>query len=198
MEIQFRADYAFMQSHQTDNRTKQVPAQNDNAADAATAKSSLRSAQVEVYSMSGSMSIPEQSDGSLLTRYRSLVAMAKGQAEFLNTHANGPVAPNAGDRLNMDALTVEMPRDIAGLTEYWNKENTAERIFTIALLGFEPGDDRTAMAEQAIKMISQAYDDVQGMLGGSLPQLVLDTKAAVMDALEQFKAGTPISELAFG
>ncbi|MFC1481282.1 hypothetical protein ACFL6E_03440 [Candidatus Neomarinimicrobiota bacterium] len=197
MEIQFRADYAHLQSQQTNVRSNSKPAQNHDITSSALTISGHQSSQFEVYSMRGSIRASDQDDGSLLTRYRSLVAMAKGQAAFL-TQASGSVAQNSNDTLNMDALKAAMPSDLEGLTEYWNKENTAERIFTIALLGFEPGDDREAMAEQAISMISQAYNDVQGMLGGYLPQLVLDTRAAVLDALEQFKGGTPISEIAFG
>ena len=198
MEIQLRTDYTHLQSQQTNTRTLAKPSQHHAGASSALTISDHDTSQLEVYSMSGSIRVSDQADGSLLTRYRSLVAMAQGQAAFLNAQAGGSAAGASGDTLNMDALTAEMPGDIAGLTEYWNKSNTAERIFTIALLGFEQATDREALAEQAISMVAQAYNEVQGLLGGYLPQLVLDTKAAVMDALEQFKDGTPISEIAFG
>lgn len=197
MEIQFRMDRAYLQSQQTNIHTKSKPAQNHDTASSALAISHSQSSQFEVYSMSVSIRVSDQDDGSLLTRYRSLVAMASGQVAFLSTQATRSVAGSADDTLNMAALTTKMPRDMDGLTEYWNKSNTAERIFTIALLGFEPGDDREAAVERAISMVTQAYNDVQGMLGGSLPSLVLDTKAAVLNALEQFKNGTPISEIGF-
>ena len=198
MEIQFRTNYAYLQSQQTNIRVKSKPTQHHAAASSALTISGNQSLQFEVYSMSGSIRVSDQADGSLLTRYRNLVAMAQGQAAFLNAQAGASVAGSSGATLNMGVLTAEMPADIGGLTEYWNKSNTAERILTIALLGFEQGADREALAEQAISMVTQAYSDVQGMLGGYLPQLVLDTRAAVLDALEQFKGGTPISEIAFG
>lgn len=197
MEVQFRMDYAFLQSQQTSTYATAKPAQNHKSDRSALSISNKQSSRLEIYSVSGSLQVTDQTDGSLFTRYRSLVAMARGQAAFLSTQANGSVGSDSGASLNLAALTEKMPQDIEGLAEYWNKSNTAERIFTIALLGFEPGDDRDAAVERAISMVTQAYNDVQSMMGGFLPSLVLDTKAAVLNALEQFKAGTPIDEIGF-
>ncbi len=78
-----------------------------------------------------------------------------------------------------------------------NKEIAAGRIFSIAMMDYHEGVDRVQFAEQATAMIKQAYADVGSLLGVEFPELVLDTKQAVMDALEQFKGGAALSETSF-
>jgi hypothetical protein len=85
-----------------------------------------------------------------------------------------------------------------GIPEYWNKENTAGRIFAIALMGYQEGSDREQFTDQVTAMVKQAYSDVRSMLGFEFPELVTDTRQAVLDALEQFKAGAALSGISFG
>lgn len=81
--------------------------------------------------------------------------------------------------------------------EYWNQENTAKRIFSIALMGLKEGMTREEFYENAKGMIDQAYGEVHGMLGFDFPQLVLDTKEAVLNGLEQFRDGTEAEDISF-
>ncbi|MCH7498299.1 MAG: hypothetical protein IH971_10665 [Candidatus Marinimicrobia bacterium] len=46
-------------------------------------------------------------------------------------------------------------------------------------------------------MVKQAYNEVGSMLGFGFPGLVMDTRQAVLDALEQFKGGAATSEISF-
>ncbi len=94
---------------------------------------------------------------------------------------------------NPDAL-----KDIqnGNIPEYWNKENTAKRIFDIAMQGYEEGMDKETFYEKTEKMINQAYSEVRQNIG-SLPGLVEETQAAVLDGLAQFRDGTSISEVTF-
>ena len=47
-------------------------------------------------------------------------------------------------------------------------------------------------------MVMQAYRDVGSTLGFEFPDLVMDTRQAVLDALEQFRGGAALSEISFG
>ena len=78
-----------------------------------------------------------------------------------------------------------------GIPELLNRGNTAQRIFSIALLGYQEGGDRKAFADKAMTMVIQAYNET-----GAVP-LALDTQQAVLDALEQFKGGAALSEISF-
>ncbi|MBN2279494.1 MAG: hypothetical protein JXQ65_02840 [Candidatus Marinimicrobia bacterium] len=80
--------------------------------------------------------------------------------------------------------------------EYWNKENTAKRIFDIALKGFKENDDKEEFFNKTKSMIEQAYSEVEEMFGG-LPDLVLETRDAVLKGLVDFKNGKDISEITF-
>ena len=44
-------------------------------------------------------------------------------------------------------------------------------------------------------MVKQAHNEVGSMLGFEFPGLVMDTRQAVLDALEQFKGGAALSEI---
>lgn len=81
--------------------------------------------------------------------------------------------------------------------EYWNVENTGRRIVDIALAGFSEGMDREEFYERAKGLITGAYDDVHSMLSFDYPELVKNTREAVLAALDQFKEGVDVGELVF-
>ncbi len=66
-------------------------------------------------------------------------------------------------------------------------ENTARRILDIWLPYYIESEDIEEWLIQTKNLIGQAYDEVSQMVGG-LPQLVQDTRAYVMNALEEFAA----------
>lgn len=74
------------------------------------------------------------------------------------------------------------------IPEYFNEENTARRILNIFFDGYN-GEDRAAFADRAKSIISQAYGDVQTMVGGELPEIVLRTKDLIYEIIESFKNG---------
>jgi len=82
------------------------------------------------------------------------------------------------------------------IPEYWNQENTAKRILDIAVQGYKKDMDVDDFAKKAEDFVTQAYDEVENLVG-NLPDLVKDTREAVMKGLDQFRNGTPISEISF-
>ncbi len=80
--------------------------------------------------------------------------------------------------------------------EYWNKENTAKRIFDIALLSFNKDDNKEDFYENSKKFIKQAYSEVEKLIG-KLPDLVIETKEAVLKGLDDFRNGIDSSEIDF-
>jgi len=75
------------------------------------------------------------------------------------------------------------------IPEYFNEENTARRILSIFFSRYEGTEDRSAFADRAKSIISQAYSDVQGIVGGELPQVVQDTRKLVFEMIDSFKNG---------
>jgi hypothetical protein len=95
----------------------------------------------------------------------------------------------------------ENPEDLekieAGeVPEYWNKENTAKRIFDIAVQSYQKDISREDFYENSSKMVKQAYAEVEKMVG-NLPDLVNETKDAVLKGLEEFRDGKAVSEISF-
>jgi hypothetical protein len=151
--------------------------------------SRLQVARTEVYNVEGRLSWSDDG-GSRLDVYFRMRKEVNIQLEVVQ----GWYAPEATETKDTDQAGPDL---FDGVPEYWNKENTARRIFQIAMMGYSEGMDRGEFADRAIAMVKQAYSDVGAVLGQEFPQLVLETKQAVLDALDQFKGGTTIGEIPF-
>ncbi|MFC1562059.1 hypothetical protein ACFL4Q_03590 [candidate division KSB1 bacterium] len=79
------------------------------------------------------------------------------------------------------------------IPEYFNVENTAQRILSIYFNHYTEGQDRVEFAERAKGIINQAYGEVEGLVG-ELPDIVLETRKKVMEILNKFAAGEDISD----
>jgi len=131
--------------------------------------------------------LSKDESGTLLDSYLETKRVIKEQLALLSgSDVSGAPEVDEGEAAAID-----------GIPEYWNKENTASRIFSIAIMGYTEGIDREEFADKAIEMVKQAYSDVGSTLGFEFPKLVTDTRQAVLDALEQFKGGGALSEISF-
>lgn len=168
--------------------------------DTATAAVAVNSTAAEVYTPSGLLKTSTGEGGSLLNRYRQIRASVQEQLAFLADRIEGLAGhgrPGSVEGNPYLDLAGPPSNSLVDLTEYWNRENTARRIFAIALLGYNESLDRDDFADQAVSLITQAYADVRATLSFDFPQVVLDTKQSVLDALEQFRSGSSTGEITF-
>ncbi len=188
MAIQFPPDVVSA-GPKLDTFTRKAKApRNDSPAEKAHPAVIVQFARTEVYEPHGKSQLPTVDSGTLLDAYLETKNLIRQQlAHFFGFQVNEAPA------LAKDEATV-----LKEIPEYWNKENTARRIFSIALLGYQEGGDREEFADRAIAMVMQAYRDVGSTLGFEFPDLVMDTRQAVLDALEQFRGGAALSEISFG
>ncbi len=187
MAVQFRPDVASAGS-EIDTFTRKAKVSQNHPLDANFISPAVAQyARTEVYDTRGVLRLSAADSGTLLDAYLETKKVIKEQlAQFFGSQVIG--APELGE--TEAAGPLEIP-------EYWNVENTARRIFAIALLGYQEGSDRVAFADRAIAMIKPAYREVGSALGFELPELVLDTRQAVLGALEQFRGGAALSEISF-
>lgn len=184
-------------------RPQSVPGagQPDRAAgEVALASFGVKSTRSQAYTFGGSLQSLNGEGGTLLDSYRQIRVTVQEQLAALTDKFEGLSDPGRPDSVdgNPNLELAGPPSDsLNNLTEYWSVENTARRIFAIALLGYHEGLDKTEFAEKAISLVTQAYADVRSTLGFDFPQLVLDTKQTVLDALEQFRNGSSTSEISF-
>ena len=187
MAIQFPSDVVSTGPHQGTFTRKAKPPQNNSPDEKAHPTVTVQYARTDVYNSHGKLQLSTDESGTLLYAYAATLKIIKEQlALFFGSDIIG--APESGE----DEAPV-----LEGIPEYWNKENTARRIFSIALMRYQEGSDRKEIAEKAIAMVKQAYRDVGSMLGFEFPELVMDTRQAVLDALEQFKGGAALNEISF-
>ena len=151
--------------------------------------SRVQVSRTEVYNLEGRLSWSDDS-GSRLDIYFKMRKEVNIQLEYVQGRYASEIPGGTGTDEAGPVL-------FNGVPEYWNRENTARRIFQIAMMGYAEGTDRGEFADRAMAMVKQAYSDVGAMLGQEFPQLVLDTRQAVLDALDQFKEGTILEELSF-
>ena len=181
MAIEFHPDVVSARLQQiAPARKAKSPQSNSPDAKAALAATG-QYALMEFYNLHGIMQTSKDGSGTLLDAYLKTKKVIQEQVTLLiGTNVTGP--PKSG------AAETAAPE---GIPEFLNRGNTAQRIFSIALLGYQEGGDRKAFADKAMTMVIQAYNEVGAML------LVLDTRQAVLDALEQFKGGAALSEISF-
>lgn len=152
-----------------------------------------------VYSATGDLRITPQRNGSLLASYRQTRAAISEQVSVLNQKYQ--ISNDSSNEVETGATvapsTVGERRSLADLSDYYNRENTARRIFDIATLGYQIGADKDDFATKAIALVKQAYDDVGSVLGIDFPDVVVETKETVIRALEQFRNGVEFSKIEF-
>ncbi len=198
MPIQFTPDLVPLETQKSattrsKNSTPQIPSTTEKA----TATAGLKTSNSKVYTLSGDTRFSIGDRGSLLDAYRQSRHQIEAQISALTeNHAtkSGATPKGLADIADFEGPKGETYADLAA---YWNKENTAQRIFTIAMMGFEEDMDRAEFAARAKSIVKQAYGDVSMMIGGNFPQLVLDTRQAVIDAIDQFAGGTQMSEVTY-
>ncbi len=187
MAIQFRPDVVSAIPQQDTLTRKAKSPWNNNPDDKAGTTVTVQYARTEVYNLHGKLQLLKDDSGTLLDSYLETKRLIKEQlAQF-----SGPDVSGAPELDEEEAAAID------GVPEYWNKENTARRIFSIAMMGYTEGMDREEFADKAIEMVKQAYSDVGSALGFEFPKLVTDTRQAVLDALEQFKGGGALSDISF-
>ncbi|UCH61613.1 MAG: hypothetical protein JSU77_07275 [Fidelibacterota bacterium] len=187
MAIQFRPDVVSAMPQQDALTKKTKSPQNNSPDEKVDTTVTVQYTRTEVYNLHGKLQMSEDDSGSLLDSYLETKKVIREQLALLSgSDASGAPEVDEGEAAAVD-----------GIPEYWNKENTARRIFSIAMMGYTEGMDREEFANKAIEMVKQAYSDVGATLGFEFPQLVTDTRQAVLGALEQFKGGAALSEISF-
>ncbi len=187
MAVQFRPDVVSAGTELDTLTRKSKSPRSHSPGEKAGGTVTARYSRTEVYGARGNLRLSAEESGTLLDAYlETKKAIQEQLARFLGSHTTG--APKMGED---EAVVPD------GIPEYWNQENTARRIFAIALMGYQEGSDRGEFMAKAIAMVKQAYSDVGSALGFELPQLVTGTRQAVLDALEQFRGGAALSEISF-
>ena len=186
MAIEFHPDVVAVRLKQIQSARKAKSAQSDSPDEKAALSDIILAASTTIYDLHGQVGLSTNKSGTLLDAYLATKRVIEEQLTLLISNVTGALQ-----------FGIEQAAAADVSTDYWNKENTAGRIFAIALMDYNEGIDREQFADQATAMIKQAYSDVGSMLGVEFPELVLDTKQVVLDALEQFKGGAALSEISF-
>lgn len=186
MAIEFHPDVVAIRLKQIKSARQGKPVQSNT--DEKTSLSDLKlAASTTTYNLHGQVGLPTNRPGTLLDAYLKTKQVIEDHMNLLISNVNSDL------QLGPDQAAATV-----GSTEYWSKENTAARIFSLALMGYEEGVDEELFVDQATAMIKQAYLDVGTLFGIELPEPIEDIRQAVMDALEQLKNGATLSEISFG
>ncbi|MBI9070303.1 MAG: hypothetical protein JEY94_01825 [Melioribacteraceae bacterium] len=183
-------------TEQTEITTKTV--QTDSFKRSETIGNTIYNAQGKLVSNANSSSIHES--------YKAIKQNIKEQIEFLfgsfiKDEENINEFDDAGNKLktfyqnNPQALEQISKGKIP---EYFNVENTAKRQFEIALWSYNKDDDPEEFYNKSVELINQAYGDVEKKLPFELPDIVKNTREAVLDALKQFRDGISKEDIVFG
>jgi hypothetical protein len=73
-------------------------------------------------------------------------------------------------------------------TEYWNAENTAQRLVDFAT-GLYQGGDREEHLEQMVAGMKRGYAEAARAFGGTLPEIAEDTIERAVEQLEEWAEG---------
>lgn len=159
----------------------------------------------QTYNKLGQMQGVQKKQGTLLDNFKSFRVSVENQMDalfksYIETEGNEGLVGMAKEELgayfteNPDALEAVANGEIP---EYWNMENTAGRMFSIVIAGFNEETDLEGFYEKALDFVNQAYDEVSFMIGFDFPPVVQDTKEALLNGLEQLKDGVPIEDITF-
>ncbi len=153
--------------------------------------------RMDIYNAEGKIVFPKSEEDTLYDGFQNLKNTIKLQLNslfdsYIQNEDNAGILGTAHE--NLKSYFTENPealKQVASgeIPEYWNKANTAERIYSIAVMGFKEDGDREELYEKALNMVNRAYDEVHTMIGFDFPGIVMETKQAVLDALIQFKEG---------
>lgn len=180
MAIEFHPDVVAARLQQITSAGKAKAPQSSSPDHKAALAATGQFALMEFYNRHGIMQTSKGGSGTLLDAYLKTQEIIKEQVTLLiGTNVTGALKSGAAET----AASEEVP-------EFLNKGNTAHRIFSIVLMGYQEGSDREAFADKAIAVVKLAYNEA----GESL---ALDTPQAVLDALEQFKGGAALSDISF-
>ncbi|MFC1481695.1 hypothetical protein ACFL6E_05570 [Candidatus Neomarinimicrobiota bacterium] len=185
MAIEFNPEVVSVRLKQIESARKAKSAQSDSPDEKTTLSDMLLSASTTLYNLHGNVGLSTNKPGTLLDAYLATKKVIQDHMTLLMSNVLDPQLPSD------QAAAAE------GSTEYWNKENTAGRIFSIALVGYDEGIDQEQFADQATAMIEQAYRDVGSIFGIEFPEPVLDIRQTVLDAMEQLRGGAALSEISF-
>jgi hypothetical protein len=95
-------------------------------------------------------------------------------------------AAMAGESVEIDEETRAEARSLVAEDGYWGVEQTSERIFQMAVAN--AGDD-TDKLDQIKSAIDKGFEMAKNTLGGSLPEISLNTYDAVMEKLDAWADG---------
>jgi len=98
--------------------------------------------------------------------------------------------PYGEDGLGLHAYFSNNPEDLKAISEgmipdYFNVENTGQRILDIWLKPFDGSENVYDFIEKVKENINQAYSEISGLFGG-LPELVTSTQDYIMQELDKF------------
>ena len=186
MAIEFHPDVVAVRLKQIESARKGKSAQTDSPDEKASLSDVILAASTAIYDLHGQVGLSTNKSGTLLDAYLETKKVIDDNMTLLIANILGPLQ-----------LGPDQAAAAEGSSEYWNKENTATRIFSIALRDYNEDIDQAQFADQATAMIKQAYADVSSILGIEFPQPVLDIRQMVLEAMEQLKGGAALSEISF-
>lgn len=103
----------------------------------------------------------------------------------------------AVEQVHVEALAVEQKTTVAMDdvdTEYWNAENTAQRLVDFAT-GLYQGGDREEHLDQMVAGMKRGYAEAARAFGGTLPEIAEDTIERAVEQLEAWAEGDRDQEL---
>lgn len=206
MDLKF--DPSLQSSVDKTHTSKQAITEKEKTAEKNTLRDSFAKSQFDapqIYTASGKILGVESKDKSLLSQFHSFKDSVQNQMEALfqayaeNSEDDSLVTKTQGE---LNTYFAENPEALAeiksgNMPEYWNVQNTSKRMFSIVMAGYDGSSDVSSFYDKAVDFVNQAYGEVKEMIGFEFPQLVLDTKEALMNGLEQFKEGKSLSEIVF-
>ncbi len=97
----------------------------------------------------------------------------------------------ATEQVHVEAVAVEQKLTLAMDnvdTEYWNVENTAQRLVDFAT-GLYRGDDREKHVDKMVEGMKRGYAEAARAFGGTLPEIADDTIELAVQLLEEWAGG---------
>ena len=184
MRVEFHPDVVAARLKQIKSARSPKSAQSDKPDEKPSLSDAILAASTTVYNLHGQVGLATNKPGTLLDAYLETKKVIEDHMSLLKANILG-------------AQQLDTDQSVEGSAEYWNKENTARRIFSIALMDYSEDVDQEQFADQATAMIKQAYSDVGAALGIEFPEPVMDIRQAVLHAMEQLRDGTALSDISF-
>lgn len=186
MAIDFHPDVVAVRLKQIESARKGKSVQSSSPADKASLNAAILSASTTVYNLHGEVGLSTNKPSTLLDTYLETKKVIVENTILLISNILDP------QQLGMNQSVAD-----AESSKYWSQENTARRIFSIALMNYNEDVDQEQFADRATAMIKQAYIDIESTLGIEFPEPALDIRQAILDAMELLKGGIALSEITF-